>query len=98
MTARSRPPMASFLPHERVARHIPARVLRELSRADGRRRRARGLLCVSPVGVFTVIRGQSFAGHAFADITSTGGSASVVVGVNPLVGFAAMGLLGAGAL
>jgi zinc/manganese transport system permease protein len=55
--------------------------------------------CVcAPVGVFTVIRGQSFAGHAFADITSTGGSASVVVGVNPLVGFAAMGLLGAGAL
>jgi zinc/manganese transport system permease protein len=55
--------------------------------------------CVcAPVGVFTVIRGQSFAGHAFADITSTGGSASVVVGVNPLVGFAAMGLLGAGAM
>jgi zinc/manganese transport system permease protein len=55
--------------------------------------------CVcAPVGVFTVIRGQSFAGHAFADITSTGGSASVIVGVNPLVGFAAMGLLGAGAM
>jgi zinc/manganese transport system permease protein len=55
--------------------------------------------CVcAPVGVFTVVRGQSFAGHAFADITSTGGSAAVVTGVNPLVGFAAMGLLGAGAM
>jgi zinc/manganese transport system permease protein len=55
--------------------------------------------CVcAPVGVFTVIRGQSFAGHAFADITSTGGSAAVLTGVNPLVGFAAMGLLGAGAM
>lgn len=55
--------------------------------------------CVcAPVGVFTVIRGQSFAGHAFADITSTGGSAAVVTGINPLLGFAAMGLLGGGAM
>ena len=27
------------------------------------------------VGVFTVIRGQSFAGHALADVSSAGGSA-----------------------
>jgi zinc/manganese transport system permease protein len=55
--------------------------------------------CVcAPVGVFTVIRGQSFAGHALADITSTGGSVAVVTSINPLVGFAAMGLLGAGAM
>jgi zinc/manganese transport system permease protein len=55
--------------------------------------------CVcAPVGVFTVIRGQSFAGHALADITSTGGSAAVVAGINPVVGFAAMGLLGGGAV
>ena len=53
--------------------------------------------CVcAPVGVFTVIRGQSFAGHAFADITSTGGSAAFVAGINPLIGFAAMGLPEAG--
>ena len=55
------------------------------------------LVC-APVGVFTVIRGQSFAGHAFADITATGGSAAVVLGVSPLVGFVAMGLGGAGAM
>jgi zinc/manganese transport system permease protein len=55
------------------------------------------LVC-APVGVFTVIRGQSFAGHAFADITATGGSAAFVLGVSPLVGFVAMGLAGAGAM
>ncbi len=55
------------------------------------------LVC-APIGVFTVIRGQSFAGHAFADITSTGGSAAVVLGVSPLVGFVAFGVAGAGAV
>jgi zinc/manganese transport system permease protein len=55
------------------------------------------LVC-APVGVFTVIRGQSFAGHAFADITATGGSSAFLLGVSPLVGFVAMGLAGAGAL
>jgi zinc/manganese transport system permease protein len=55
------------------------------------------LVC-APVGVFTVIRGQSFAGHAFADITSTGGSAAFVLGVSPLVGFVAFGVAGAGAM
>ena len=55
--------------------------------------------CVcAPVGVFTVIRGQSFAGHSLADITSTGGSVAVVTSINPLIGFAGMGLLGAGAM
>jgi zinc/manganese transport system permease protein len=55
--------------------------------------------CVcAPVGVFTVIRAQSFAGHALADITSTGGSAAAVTGINPLLGFAAAGLLGGGAM
>jgi len=52
------------------------------------------LVC-GPVGVFTVLRGQSFAGHAFSDITSTGGSAAVVIGINPLAGFAAVGAIGA---
>jgi zinc/manganese transport system permease protein len=55
------------------------------------------LVC-APVGVFTVIRGQSFAGHAFADITATGGSAAFLIGINPLLGFAAMGLAGGGAM
>jgi len=47
------------------------------------------------VGVFTVIRGQSFAGHSLADISSAGGSASFLIGINPLLGFALMALAGA---
>jgi zinc/manganese transport system permease protein len=54
------------------------------------------LVC-APVGVFTVVRGQSFAGHAFADITATGGSAAFLLGVSPLFGFVVMALAGAGA-
>lgn len=45
------------------------------------------------VGVFTVIRGQSFAGHALADISSAGGAASFLFGINPLLGFLVMGVL-----
>ena len=51
----------------------------------------------APVGVFTVVRGQSFAGHAFADVTATGGSAAFLLGVSPLLGFVVMALAGAGA-
>jgi len=47
------------------------------------------------VGVFTVIRGQSFAGHAMADISSAGGAASFLLGINPLLGFLGMGALAA---
>lgn len=55
------------------------------------------LVC-APVGVFTVMRGQSFAGHAFSDISATGGSAAFLLGISPLLGFALMGLAGAGAM
>ena len=47
------------------------------------------------VGVFTVIRGQSFAGHSLADISSAGGAASFLFGINPLLGFLVMGMLAA---
>ncbi len=50
------------------------------------------------VGVFTVIRGQSFAGHALADVSSAGGSASFLFSVSPMLGFLGMAALGAGAL
>jgi zinc/manganese transport system permease protein len=50
------------------------------------------------VGVFTVMRGQSFAGHALADVTSTGGSASFLLGINPLLGFLGMAVAAAGGL
>jgi zinc/manganese transport system permease protein len=47
------------------------------------------------VGVFTVMRGQSFAGHALADVSSAGGAASFLLGIKPLFGFIAMALLAA---
>jgi zinc/manganese transport system permease protein len=50
------------------------------------------------VGVFTVVRGQSFAGHALADVGSTGGSAAFLIGMSPLWGFLLAGLAGSGAI
>jgi zinc/manganese transport system permease protein len=50
------------------------------------------------VGVFTVVRGQSFAGHAFGDVGTTGGSAAYLVAVGPLWGFVLASLIGAGAM
>jgi zinc/manganese transport system permease protein len=50
------------------------------------------------VGVFTVIRGQSFAGEAFGDIGTTGGSGAFLIGVGPLWGFVIGNLLAAGAM
>jgi zinc/manganese transport system permease protein len=47
------------------------------------------------VGVFTVIRGQSFAGEALGDIGTTGGSGSFLVAVGPLWGFAAVAIAAA---
>lgn len=47
------------------------------------------------IGVFTVMRGQSFAGHALADMSSAGGAASFLLGVNPLLGFLVMAVLAA---
>ena len=41
------------------------------------------------VGVFTVVRGQAFAGEALSDIGATGGSAAFLVGIGPLWGFLA---------
>jgi len=50
------------------------------------------------VGVFTVIRGQSFAGHSLADLGTTGGSGAFLVGVNPLWGFVTAAVVGAGVM
>lgn len=46
------------------------------------------------VGVFAVIRGQSFAGHALADFGATGASGAFLIGVNALWGFLSVGILG----
>jgi zinc/manganese transport system permease protein len=50
------------------------------------------------VGIFTVMRGQAFAGHSLADIGTAGGSAAFLVGISPLYGFVTMNLLAAGAM
>jgi zinc/manganese transport system permease protein len=50
------------------------------------------------VGVFTVLRGQSFAGHSLTDVSTAGGSGALLVGVSPLLGFVGFGLLGAGTM
>ncbi len=50
------------------------------------------------VGVFTVVRGQSFAGHALTDVATTGGSGAFYLNVSPLFGFLGAGVIGAGAM
>jgi zinc/manganese transport system permease protein len=50
------------------------------------------------VGTFTVLRGQSYAGHALADLSVTGGSASSLASISPLWGFAGVGVLAAGVM
>src|ERR1700761_5305094 len=46
-------------------------------------------------GVFTVTRGQSFAGHSLADIATTGGSGAFLVGLNQFWGYLAFGVAAA---
>jgi len=50
------------------------------------------------VGVFTVVRSQSFAGHALTDVATTGGAGATLVGVSPLAGFLGGSVIGAGAM
>jgi zinc/manganese transport system permease protein len=50
------------------------------------------------VGVFTVMRGQAFAGEAFGDIGTTGGSGAFLLGVGPLWGFVVGNLIAASAM
>jgi len=48
------------------------------------------------IGVFTVTRGQSFAGHSLADVAATGGAGAFLVGLNQFWGFLAAGVAAAG--
>ena len=50
------------------------------------------------VGVFTVLRGQSFAGEALGDLGAAGGSSAYLVGIAPLWGFFLVSLAAAGAM
>jgi zinc/manganese transport system permease protein len=52
-------------------------------------------LVSGPVGVFTILRGQSFAGHSLADTGTVGGSGAYLIGVNVLAGFVALNVIAA---
>lgn len=55
-------------------------------------------LVAGAVGVFTVIRGQSFAGEALGDLGATGGSSAYLAGIAPLWGFIGVSVAAAGAM
>ena len=55
-------------------------------------------LVAAAVGLFTVTRGQSFAGEALGDIGTTGGSGAFLIGVGPLWGFVAISIVAAAAM
>jgi zinc/manganese transport system permease protein len=46
-------------------------------------------------GVFTVLRGQSFGGHALGDVSAAGGSGALLAGLGPVTGFVGLGVAGA---
>lgn len=50
------------------------------------------------VGVIAVLRAQSFAGHAIGDVSTLGGSASFLAGVNPVFGYLVLGALAGGTM
>jgi zinc/manganese transport system permease protein len=50
------------------------------------------------VGVFTVLRGQAFAGEALGDVGAAGGSSAYLAGVAPLWGFMAIAVAAAGVM
>lgn len=50
------------------------------------------------VGTFTVLRGQSFAGHTFGDLSTLGSSGALLAGIGPLWGLVAVGLAAAGVM
>ena len=50
----------------------------------------------APVGVLTVLRRQSFAGHALGDLGAAGGAAAFLLGITPLWGFLGIAFVGAG--
>ena len=49
-------------------------------------------------GVFTIMRGQSFGGHALGDVSAAGGAGALLVGLSPVAGFVGLGIVGAGVM
>ena len=56
---------------------------------------ALGAIVGAMVGIFTVLRGQSFAGEALGDIGTAGGSGAFLLGIGPLWGFLIAGMAAA---
>lgn len=52
-------------------------------------------IVAAAVGIFTVIRGQAFAGEALGDIGSAGGSSSYLLSIGPVWGFLGIALAAA---
>ncbi|MDA8039507.1 MAG: metal ABC transporter permease [Actinomycetota bacterium] len=50
------------------------------------------------IGVLTVIRSQSFSGHALGDVGTVGGSAAFLANVSPLWGFLGIAVLASGTM
>jgi zinc/manganese transport system permease protein len=55
-------------------------------------------LVAAAVGVFTVLRGQAFAGEALGDIGAAGGSSAYLIGIAPLWGFVGIAVAAAGVM
>jgi zinc/manganese transport system permease protein len=55
-------------------------------------------LVAAAVGVFTVIRGQAFAGEALGDIGAAGGSSAYLAGISALWGFLGAAVAAAGVM
>jgi zinc/manganese transport system permease protein len=55
-------------------------------------------LVAGTVGVFTVIRGQAFAGEALGDMGAAGGASAYLIGIPSLWGFVGMAVGAAGAM
>jgi len=55
-------------------------------------------LVAATAGVFTVIRGQAFAGEALGDIGATGGSSAYLAGIGALWGFLGISVAAAAAM
>lgn len=52
-------------------------------------------IVAAAAGVFTVIRGQAFAGEALGDMGAAGGSSAYLISVGPIFGLLASSLIGA---
>ena len=50
------------------------------------------------VGIFTVLRGQSFAGHALGDVAVAGGAGALLLGLSPVTGFIGLPVVAAGVM